>query len=166
MLKETIDRLRFDLDEIRTVTANSPAGGSSASSMRSTMGLGSGGKVRKGVLDWAAEMGGETAEGGEDNDNPVKEEVDEQGGFVETIVTTSRRRVSAPLTLSMDFDINFFFRSLARRSEVTTPGNLQSQYAKSSLSKNIVTRSHNTTFRSSRRLHSRKLTLCRRSKGS
>lgn len=96
MLKETIDRLRLDIDEIRTTTT-STTNGSAGSSARSTL-TKSGAVTKKALASLAAELGELQDDEKEDSlveDAASDEETTTGGsGFVETIITTSRKRVS------------------------------------------------------------------------
>lgn len=77
-LKETIDRMRFDLDEARAVAASGKpthTRGSTAGSAGGTMSRNLGDEINRRLLDAQA----------------VEEEEDT---FVETVVTTRRQRVS------------------------------------------------------------------------
>lgn len=87
-LKETIDRMRFDLDEARAAAATASKGshgrsGTSMSSAGGTLSRNLGDEINRRLL----------------NAQVVSEEQEESEGdsIVETIVTTQRRRVGSPL---------------------------------------------------------------------
>jgi hypothetical protein len=91
MLKETIDRRRLDLDEIRTTTTG--PGSSGGSSARST--LTKAAMSKKALASLAAELSGNLYDGIDEETTLPDGDLEAGGeaGFVETIITTSRKRV-------------------------------------------------------------------------
>ena len=86
-LKETIDRMRFDLDEARATAANSGKSGhgragTSASSIGGTLSRNLGDEI------------GRRLSGAQSVTEGREEAEDEEDSFVETVVTTHRTRVS------------------------------------------------------------------------
>lgn len=114
-LKETINRLRADLDELRLSAAAASGGGAGGGKGRSrgpsTVEEGTMGRsLEKELLRELRAAGQETAAEGsemdeEEDEGSVKE--DEDDGYIETFITTSRRRVrlaSLPLHARSNHD--------------------------------------------------------------
>lgn len=104
VLKETIDRLRFDLDELRITAAAQAAqatqAAANAASTASAKAASSLARELSFKLE-AAEAEGdddESDEGSEEGDGERTEADDDE--YMETIITTSRRRVSSTALLS------------------------------------------------------------------
>ena len=118
MLKETIDRLRLDLDEIRTITA-APAS-SGGSSARST--LTKNAVSKKALTTLAVELGGNMDDGiDEEITSPNDDKEGEEAGFMETIITTSRKRVGCStcvLVIQDDLTLQFAKVGLRRKNGV------------------------------------------------
>ncbi|KAF9519695.1 hypothetical protein BS47DRAFT_1079712 [Hydnum rufescens UP504] len=92
MLKETIDRLRLDLDEIRTTTTGpGSSGGSSARSTLTKVAM-----SKKALASLAAELSGNLYDE-IDEETTLPDGDQEAGGEAgfETIITTSRKRIGA-----------------------------------------------------------------------
>jgi len=85
-LKETIDRMRFDLDEARAAAANS---GKSGHGRMGTSASSVGGTLSKNLGDEMIRKLSEVPVAEE-----LEDEEDEGDSFVETVVTTQRTRVS------------------------------------------------------------------------
>ena len=114
-MKETINRLRADLDELRLSAAAASGGGAGGGKGRSrgpsTVEEGTMGRsLEKELLRELRAAGQETAAEGsemdeEEDEGSVKE--DEDDGYIETFITTSRRRVrlaSLPLHARSNHD--------------------------------------------------------------
>jgi len=86
-LKETIDRMRFDLDEARAAAANS---GKSGHGRMGTSASSVGGTLSKNLGDEMIRKLSEAQPVAEERED----EEDEGDSFVETVVTTQRTRVS------------------------------------------------------------------------
>lgn len=132
MLKETINRLRSDLDELRTMSAAGGSGSNTLSragsgrpdSMLSvgpdggTMGRSLEKELLKQLQGQKPGSGsGSTSEAGEDEDEGEEREVGEDESYVETFITRRRRRVSPVVLLGshlaiadkgVDLRVSFF----------------------------------------------------------
>ena len=117
ILKETIDRMRFDMDEMRNSAASTAIGGSGQSSVVNTISKSLGaelmGKMKGG---WGMESGEEEEEADEGVSVDVEKEEDTEGEDVIQTIITRKKRVRA---LSPCFrNLSHVLSHLCRRSPV------------------------------------------------
>jgi hypothetical protein len=95
MLKETIDRMRFDMDEMRNAATNAAAGSgpsSAANSISKSLGAELMGKMGGGWEDDAIEDKGDSGELDMDENEDTEDEED----VIQTIITRKKRVSSFP----------------------------------------------------------------------
>ncbi|OCH85171.1 hypothetical protein OBBRIDRAFT_860400 [Obba rivulosa] len=98
MLKETIDRMRFELDEMRTKNADHTLGRSGNSSTQATISKSLGAELlnKMGEVSWDAEQDEELEEGSSaEMDAEDEEDSTESEDVIQTIITRTKRKVTS-----------------------------------------------------------------------
>ncbi|KAF7312716.1 hypothetical protein MIND_00286400 [Mycena indigotica] len=97
LLKETIDRMRFDLDEMRSNNASAVAGGSSGhSSAANTISKSLGAELLKMKGGWNDEPEEEAADVPASTSSPNEDDEDTEGeDVIQTIITRKKRKVQS-----------------------------------------------------------------------